>query len=405
MPNHDIVSPAEEVYTIALILSLGPSKNNPYRSDDNELLTLGPLPVESIPRLRPFVHSLAAFGSRHKAVVVRYTRGSNTPLLDVSHAECRLESSSQQSILQRLFHVHHLRSYDITLPTFGLNPLRKMRAGNIDEGIILRGEFPSTLQFLVALEVPALPSLELYVRRNQYEALCERNNIDPAYGLQLSSFTYASLRKVRVEEDEPYDRFSSIRLSRMLRPFFSLRQLEDVELTLTKSALAAPDHDMRLLANVWRNARRLAFSCTRYSADAPTLDTLYVLAERCPGLVELVLPKLDIQALGAFIENRPPEEPPVGLRGHPLRVFGISCDSHTSIPKEQAVRIARCIDSLFPNIDVEKSWVHDGSLEAILSDWYLIWVNITATKALRKYTPGKAYLDKNDDQKAPNYAA
>ncbi|KAI0641692.1 hypothetical protein C8Q79DRAFT_1014116 [Trametes meyenii] len=394
MPNHAGVSPPKEVHPVALILSLGPSRENPYRSDDDELLTLGSLPVESIPRLRPFVHSLAAFGSRHKAVVVHYARGTTTPLLDVSHAECRLESSSQQSILQRLFHVHHLRSYDVDLPTFGLNPLRKMRAGNIDEGLVLRGELPSTLQFLAALEVPALPSLDLRIRRNQYEALCERNNIDPAYALQLSSPAYASLCKVRIEEDEPHDRFSSIRLSRLLRPFFSLRQLEDVELTLTKSALAAPDYDMRHLANAWRNARRLVFSCTRYSADAPTLDTLYVLAERCPRLVELVLPKLDVQALGVFTENRPPEEPPAGLRGHPLRVFLIACDSHTSIPDEQAVRIARCIDSLFPNIDVEKSWVHDGSIEAILSDWYLIWVNITATKALRKYTPGKAYLVK-----------
>ncbi|OJT11846.1 hypothetical protein TRAPUB_11607 [Trametes pubescens] len=394
MPAHVVTKPSKtskEAPPVALIRSLGPSNGSVSAPDRDDLLTLGDYPPECIPRLGSFISALTSLRVRHKPITVRYAEETTTPLLHVAHAECQLEGESEQSLLQRLFYVRELTSYDIEVPVFGPKRLRTMRARYLKHELTMRGELPSIVQFLSALEADILTKLVVRFRRSQFEA-CARAP-DFGYLLQLVQSAYENLRTLVLLETEEHARFFDVSLTTVLRPLYSLRRLEDVELRLEKSSLHAPDGDIEKLANAWRNLRRLVLACPRCTA-MPTLDSLYTLADMCRCLLQLVLPQLDLSDLGEDIKRRPPKEPMDDAVGHPLRVFGVACNSTTRIADSQATRIARCIDSLFPYIDVTESWVHDNSVETLLSDWYLIWVNIMATKALRKCAPGRAYLDR-----------
>ncbi|KAI0822082.1 hypothetical protein BC628DRAFT_1422026 [Trametes gibbosa] len=380
-----------------LIRSLGPSRDSVSTPDYDNLLTMGSYPPECIPRLGSFIQALTALRIQHKPIAVRYTPQTMAPLLHVSHAECTLESLLQQSLLQRLFHVRELTSYDIEIPVLSAKLVRKMRARYVKEELTLRGELPSIVQFATALDAEALCKLVVRFRRSQSDTY----GIDFAYSLQLPEQGYANMRTLKLVETEEYARFSGIPLAHLLRPFQGLRQLEDVEVQLEKSAMHARDEDIAQLAKAWSRLRRLVLSCTRCTAAVPTLDSLYTLADRCRSLSKLVLPQLDLQNLGKTIERRPPEEPLLapsycgtpGEQPHALHLFGVACDSMIRISDRQAMRIARCIDSLFPYIDLNASWKVDDSVEALLGDWYLIWVNIAVTKGLRNCAPGRAYLD------------
>ncbi|KAI0324180.1 hypothetical protein GY45DRAFT_1349536 [Cubamyces sp. BRFM 1775] len=333
---------------------------------------MGAYPLECIPRLSPFALTLSHFRMRHKPVVVQYAPETRTPLLHVSHAKCRLEHASQQALLQRLFQIPELTSYDIEVPTFRPERLRGMVARNLS----------------VALTA-AIRTLVIHFRRNQYEILCGAGRADFSSSLQLDAAAFKNLHTVKLREDEPHKRYSDIPLAVTLRPLFSLHHLEDVEFEVMQSQLCIRDCDLEEIALAWHDIRRLVISCAQCTSDPPTLDGLYALADGCRRLEELVLPQLDLENLGKKIKRRPPKVPPPGSRGHPLRVFRITCYSRTCIEDAQAVNIAQCVDSLFPNIDIEQSWKHDNSLEAILGDWYLIWVNITAASALRKVAPSR----------------
>lgn len=393
MPVHVVTKPSrasKEAPPIALIRSLGPSQDSVSTTDRDDLLTMGVFPPECIPRLGSFISALTSWRVRHKPITVQYAKETTSPLLHVTHAECKLEGESQQSLLQQLFYVDKLTSYDIEVPVFGPKCLRTMRARSLQEELTMRGELPSIIQFLSALEALELPKLVVRFRRSQFEASVRVQ--DFAYSLQLPSTAYVNLRTVVLLETEAYARFSDVSLTMVLYPLYSLRRLEDVELRLEKSGLHAPDRDIEKLANAWRNLRRLVLACPRCPAEMPTLDSLYTLADTCRSLLELFFPQLDLVNLGEDIKRWPPQEPMDSAGGHPLRLVDIACNSTTRITDTQAMRIARCIDSLFPHIDINESLVHDGSVEAILSDWYSIRVNIMATKALRKHAPGRVSL-------------
>nr|KAH9850440.1 hypothetical protein C2E23DRAFT_887338 [Lenzites betulinus] len=361
---------------------------------------MGSYPPECIPRLGSFIQALTALRIHHKPIAVQYASQTRTPLLHVSHAECILESLQQQSLLQRLFQVRELTSYDIEIPILGAKAARKMFARYVKEELTLRGELPSIVQFAMALTAEALCKLVVRFHRSQ----CDMDGTDFAYLLQLPESAYANLRTVKFIETEAHVRFTAVPLVYLLRPLHRLHQLEDIEVRLEKSAMRVRDEDIWQLATAWSRLRRLVLSCTRCTGDVPTLDSLYTLADRCRFLQELVLPQLDLQRLGKVIEQRPPVEPllppPAPYWGasrerpHKLRVFGVACDSMTRLSDRQATRIARCIDSLFPDIDLDASWKTDDSVETLLGDWYAIWVNITTAKALRKFAPGRAYLDR-----------
>ncbi|CDO70047.1 hypothetical protein BN946_scf184650.g5 [Trametes cinnabarina] len=389
MASRGATATVQDTIPQALVLALGPSRDIVSATDDGKLLTLGTYPVECIPRLAPFALSLSHLGMRHKPVVVQYRQGSTTPLLRVSLARCRLESALQLPLLQQLFRLRDITSYDIEIPICSAQPLRKMKATFLTTELILRGELPFVIQFLAALEAESLGRLVVHFSRNQFDSSFGGTNIDCAYTLQLHPHLYAQLRAVRLCENEPFPRYSDIPLACILRPLFSLQRLEDVELVLAQSPMCARDYDVTQIARAWPGARRLVFACEECVGGAPTLDSLYVLADHCPGLRELLLPQLDVRRLGHSIEKRPPRVPPRDKPTHPLRKFGVACDSRTNISDQQAGNIARCIDSLFPNIDVKESWVHDDSAETILGDWYLIWVNLIATKAFRAVVPSR----------------
>ncbi|KAI0357182.1 hypothetical protein OH77DRAFT_140055 [Trametes cingulata] len=394
MPTHGATASSREAPPEALILTLGPSRDSVSITSKDDILTLGTLPLESIPRLAPFVRALVARRLRHRAVTVRYARGATIPILHVSHAKCRLESVAQLPLLQELFKVRELTSYDIELPTFGPDALRTIKAGHLETELTVRGELPSLYQFLAALEARRLNRLVIRFWRNQYDAFDPQDNADFAYSLRLSFSAYINLRAVRLRESEAFKRFSGVSLSSILRPLFGLTCLEDVEVVLVQSPLRVNDEDMLRIAHTWRGLHRLVLSCERHTGGAPTLDSLYMLHHACGDLIELVLPTLDLVNLGTDIEKYPPREPLAGRPCRPLRIFDVMCERSTGLSNERAAKIARCIDYLFPNIDVEESWRHDGSIEAILTDWYLIWVNIVSIKALRRFVPGRAYLDR-----------
>ena len=389
MSNHATTHPSHDPDVLSLILSLGPSRDTVSDVKEDELLTMGAFPLECIPRLTPFALTLSHFRMRHKPVVVLYAPETRTPLMHVSHAKCRLEHVSQQVFLQRLFQIPELTSYDIEVPTFRPERLRGLVARNLSVALIMRGELPSVIQFVAALEEAAIKSLVIYFRRNQYEILCGAGRVDFSSSIQLEPAAFKNLHTVKLREDEPYKRYSDISLAVTLRPLFSLHQLEDVEFEVVQSRLCVRDRDVEQIALAWRDIRRLVVSCAQCTSEPPTLDGLYMLADNCRKLEELVLPQLDLKNLGKTIKRRRPKVPPPGSRGHPLRVFRITRYSRTRVEDAQAVSIAQCIDSLFPNVDIAQSWKHDNSLEAILGDWYLIWVNITAASALRKVAPSR----------------
>ncbi|KAI0764250.1 hypothetical protein BD413DRAFT_615958 [Trametes elegans] len=151
------------------------------------------------------------------------------------------------------------------------------------------------------------------------------------------------------------------------------------------------------VARAWPSARRLVFGCARFHApEQPTLNAMHMVSQCCPCLEELALPALDLDLGdiegGVATCVQPKEGTRPGARGHPLRVFRVaSKDASAEISDAQAERVAEYVDGLFPNIDIKRSWVHDGSVEAILSDWYLVWVNITVTKALRTIAASEYY--------------
>ncbi|KAI9065689.1 hypothetical protein FKP32DRAFT_1684849 [Trametes sanguinea] len=389
MVTRGTTATTQEAVPQALILTIGPNGDTVSDTDENGLLTLGTFPLECIPRLAPLALALNHLGVRHKPVVVQYRQGSKAPLLHVSHAKCRLDDPAQLSTLRYLLQLTDLTSCDITLPVFSTRRLRRSKAPYLSTALTLRGEYTSAIHFLAALDAESLRKIVIIFRRNQFEALCSGTRIDPAYLLQLHAFAFTQLRTVKLCENEPYPRYSDIALACFLRPLFSLLRLEDVELVLTESPLWVQDYDITQIALTWRGARRLVFSCTRCAKGAPTLDSLYVLADTCPNLAELLLPKLDVVNLGDTINKRPPTVPPAGKPTHPLRKFGVACDSRTNISDPLAGTISHCIDSLFPNINVKESWVHDHSDETILGDWYLIWVNLIATKAFRAVVPSR----------------
>ncbi|OSD02325.1 hypothetical protein PYCCODRAFT_1467969 [Trametes coccinea BRFM310] len=380
---------SQEAVPQALILSVGPNGDTVSETDENGLLTLGTFPLECIPRLAPLALALTHLGLRHKPVVVKHRQGSKTPLLHVSHAKCRLDSPAQLSILRYLFRLVDFTSCDLELPVFSARRLPRIKALDLSTELTLRGEFTSCIHFLSVLDAERLRKIVIQFRRNQFEDLCAGTNVDSAYLLQLHSFAYVHLRAVKLCENEQYPRYSNVALACILRPLFSLQRLEDVELVLTQSPLSVRDYDITQIAYAWRDARRLVFSVTRCTKEAPTLDCLYVLADQCRSLEELLLPKLDVLDLGRTISKRPPAVPPAGTPTHPLRKFGVACDSRTNISDQRAGRISHCVDSLFPNINVKESWVHDHSDETILGDWYLIWVNLIATKAFRAVVPSR----------------
>ncbi|KAH9896013.1 hypothetical protein C8Q73DRAFT_745162 [Cubamyces lactineus] len=306
---------------------------------------MGAYPLESIPRLAPFALTLSHFRMRHKPV-------TTTPLMHVSHAKCHMKHVSHQIFLQRLFQIQELTSYDIEVPTFRPERLRGIVivARNLSVALIMRGELPSIIQFVAALEEAAIKSLVIYSRRNQYEILCGAGRVDFSSSIRLEPAAFKNLHTVKLREDEPHKRFSDIPLAITLQPLLSLHYLRDVEFEVVQSRLCVRDYDIEQIASAWPEIRLyLGATHTR---------RLYVLADNCRKLEELVLPQLDLKNLGVTIKRRPP-------------------------------KIAQCVDSLFPNIDIEQSWKHDNSLEAILGDWYLIWVNITAASALRKVAPSR----------------
>ncbi|KAI0367855.1 hypothetical protein BV20DRAFT_969915 [Pilatotrama ljubarskyi] len=393
MPTHDITGSSLEAPSVALILSLGPSRDSVSTQSNNDTFVLGTLSLESIPRLAPLVRALTSCHLRHRPFTLRCAKNTTVPILQISHAECQLEDAAQLPLLEELFQLQELTSYDIAVPTFGPDPLRTVTAGHLETELTVRGELPSIYQFLAALKAENLAKLVIRFRRNLFEAFDLPDQADFGYSLHLSRAAYSKLRRVRLRENEEHGRFLGVSLSRILRPLFDLPHLDDVLVELVESPLSMDDDDISQIAYAWRGLRRLILSCARRLGAPPKLDSLYMLHRLCRELEVLVLPVLDLVELGTSIKESPPQEPMAGSPGHPLRIFAVTCTASTWLPDQQAMKIARCIDSLFPNIDVQNSWRHDGSVEALLIDWYMIWVNILTVKALRKHAPGRAYLD------------
>ncbi|KAI0631759.1 hypothetical protein C8Q77DRAFT_1159506 [Trametes polyzona] len=359
---------------------------------------MGTFPPECIPRLGSFIAALSASRMRHKPIAIHQTPHATKPMLDVVHAQCRLASAAQLTTLQWLFDVPDLTEYDIEVPEFGPERLRAIRADHLKTDLTVRGELPSVFQFLCALEAKALSELHIHFYRSQYASFVLCGEQDFAFSLNLPPSAYGSLVKVVLRENEEHPRWTYISLGMALRPLFTLCTLEDVEVQLEQSFMHAPDRDIVQLSLAWRRLRRLILRCTRLSRDKiPTLDSLFALADNCRRLEMLLLPALDLENLGTHIETRVLREPWQHELAHlhPLRLFGVMCGTRvaTGMPDARAVVIARWMDCLFPNIDVEASWEHDGSVEAILADWYSVWLNVVTIKALRRHAPGRAYTD------------